>query len=82
MTGAEGDGTIEDLVYEQTTQTMLSQEKNHVSGIDANPKRLVCGLYIYIYCKTIPLYVYCSTIQALNCSQSCHSKTSTCGTLH
>ena len=46
MTGAEGDGTIEDLVYKQTTQTMLSQEKNHVSGIDANPKRLVCGLYI------------------------------------
>ena len=45
LTGAEGDGTIEDLVYEQPTQTMLSQEKNHVSGIDANPKRLVCGLY-------------------------------------
>ena len=44
LTGAEGDGTIEDLVYEQPTQTMLSQEKNHVSGINANPKRLVCGL--------------------------------------
>ena len=53
MTGAEGDGTIEDLVYEQPTQTMLSQEKNHVSGIDANPKRLVCGLFIYIY-----IYIY------------------------
>ena len=53
LTGAEGDGTIEDLVYEQPTQTMLSQEKNHVSGIDANPKRLVCGLYIYLY-----IYLY------------------------
>ena len=61
MTGAEGDGTIEDLVYEQPTQTLLSQEKNHVSGIDANPKRLVCGLYIYIYIYIyICIYIYIS----------------------